>query len=146
MSNRKKYYIENREKILKYNSQWQKNNPEKVREYVKRWKKNNPEKVREQRKRYRKQYSERKNELSRLRRKRLQVWINNYKLSKGCSICGYNKCASALDFHHNGDKKFGIAKAVGNTVSFKILKKEVEKSIVICANCHRELHEKEKIK
>jgi len=139
MSNRKEYYIENREKLLKYGSQWQKDNPEKVRKYVKEWKKNNPEKVKEQKKRY----SERENELSKLRRKEVHEWVNNYKLSKGCAICGYNKCASALDFHHNGDKEFGIARAINGNINFKRIKKEMEKSIVICANCHRELHAKE---
>lgn len=139
MFNKKKYYKENREKFLKYGSQWQKDNPEKVRKYVKKWKKNNPEKVREQKRRYRENNPGRKNELSRLRRKKLQEWVNNYKLSKGCAICGYNKCAAALDFHHEGDKEFGIAEAIGNIISFERIKKEIEKSTVICANCHREL-------
>jgi len=140
MSNRKKYYIENKEKILKYGSQWQKDNPEKVRIYVKKWKKNNPEKVKEQRKRYRK--SGRKNELNKLRWKRSQERINNYKLLKGCAICNYNKCVDALEFHHNGDKDFCISGAIGHDISHKRIKEEMDKCIILCSNCHRELHAK----
>jgi len=93
-------------------------------------KKNNPEKVKEQKKRY----SERENELSKLRRKEVHEWVNNYKSSKGCAICGYNKCASALDFHHNGDKEFGIARARDILTPFtydlsKIQKKVHQKQI-----------------
>ena len=34
---------------------------------------------------------------------------DQYKLSLGCSKCGYNKCAGALHFHHRNpsEKKFG---------------------------------------
>jgi len=66
-------------------------------------------------------------------------YIDKYKLSIGCSICGYNKCVSALDFHHNGDKEFTIGIF---SRSLKKIKEEIEKCDVLCANCHRELHEK----
>ena len=143
MSNSKEYYIENREKLLKYGSQWQKDNPEKVREYVKKWKKNNPEKVRKQRRQHRKKYWERENKLRKLRLKKIHEWINNYKLSKGCSICGYNKCAEALDFHHINDKDIGISRLINKDKSIKRIKKEIDKCNILCANCHRELHAKE---
>lgn len=144
MSNSKEYYIKNREKLLKYGSQWQKDNPEKIREYVKKWKKNNPEKVREQRRQHRKRYRERENKLRKLRLKKIHEWINNYKLSKGCAICGYNKCAEALDFHHTGDKDIGIARLINKDKSIEKIKKEIDKCVIRCANCHRELHAKEK--
>ena len=133
-------YIKNRDKLLENMRQYQKRNYEKIKEdkrqyqienldkcaeWNKNWRKDNPKKVRERAKKYYK--------------KRSQL-ISNYKLLKGCAICGYNKCASALCFHHNGDKKFDIA--MGHGVGFKELKKEVEKCVVICANCHAELHEK----
>lgn len=56
-----------------------------------------------------------------------------------CKICGYNKCVEALEFHHlnPNEKDFNIS---GGTKSFKKLKPEIDKCILICANCHREIH------
>ncbi len=59
-----------------------------------------------------------------------------------CEICGYNKCNQALEFHHldSNSKDFGIS-AKGYTRSWKKVKDELDKCIMLCANCHRELHE-----
>ena len=57
-----------------------------------------------------------------------------------CEICGYNKCISALEFHHKTeDKDNHLAIIIKNASKEKVLK-EVEKCILLCANCHRELH------
>ncbi len=63
-----------------------------------------------------------------------------YKGGK-CEICGYNRCLDALEFHHNNltGKKFGIS-AKGYTRSWDTVKNELDKCMLICANCHRELH------
>ena len=63
-----------------------------------------------------------------------------YKGGK-CEICGYNKCISALEFHHKDpqEKDFAIG-AKGYTRSIEKNKKEVDKCILVCANCHREIH------
>ena len=57
-----------------------------------------------------------------------------------CSICGYNKCMSALEFHHlnSEEKEFSLGQNT-NIATEKALK-ETEKCILICANCHREIH------
>ena len=62
-----------------------------------------------------------------------------YKGDK-CAICGYNKCIAALDFHHlnPSNKNFNIGQNRGKSI--EILKSEVDKCIMICANCHKELH------
>ena len=60
--------------------------------------------------------------------------------SNGCAICGYNKCDSALEFHHvkPEDKKLTITQAIwGN--SNKIAVEELNKCILLCANCHKEI-------
>jgi len=75
------------------------------------------------------------------RRKKIRKMAINYKGNK-CEICGYNKCIQALEFHHldkNG-KDFGIS-AKGYTRSWGSVKKELNKCILLCANCHREVHE-----
>jgi hypothetical protein len=65
-----------------------------------------------------------------------------YKSGK-CEICGYGRCADALEFHHTdlSDKKFGIS-AKGYTRSWRDVEKELSKCIMVCANCRRELHAK----
>ena len=57
-----------------------------------------------------------------------------------CEICGYDKCSAALDFHHKDPNEkdptfdniryWGLEKA----------KKELDKCLLVCSNCHRELH------
>jgi predicted HNH restriction endonuclease len=64
------------------------------------------------------------------------------KLGNKCNKCGYNKCIAALDFHHNtGEKEKNIAILLRESSKQKILK-EVQKCILLCANCHREVHYK----
>lgn len=62
-----------------------------------------------------------------------------YKGGK-CQICGYNKCVRSLQFHHldPNEKDFGIS---GGTKSFEKLKPELDKCILVCANCHGEIHD-----
>lgn len=59
-----------------------------------------------------------------------------------CEICGYNKNIAALDFHHLNPKNKSIqldSRHLSNTSTEKI-SEEFKKCIVVCANCHRELH------
>ena len=53
------------------------------------------------------------------------------------------KCNSALEFHHVDPKQkdFHISKNMNK--SWYKIKNEIEKCILVCANCHRELHEKQ---
>ena len=73
------------------------------------------------------------------RRDKLKELAVHYKGGR-CSICGYDRCIGALEFHHVDPnvKEFGIGN--GNTKSFEVLKKELDKCILVCANCHREIH------
>ena len=63
--------------------------------------------------------------------------------SKGgcCQICGYDKCLEALEFHHiaSDEKDFSISDK-GYTRSWEKIQKELEKCMLVCANCHREIH------
>ena len=74
------------------------------------------------------------------RRKKIREMALGYKGGK-CMLCGYNKCPAALDFHHleKDEKDFGLS-AKGITRSWEKTKSELDKCILICANCHRETH------
>lgn len=87
-------------------------------------------------------YSDRRDELIKAvakRRRKIKTLAIEYKGGK-CQICGYKKYPGALDLHHiNPNKKdFGIADK-GYTRSWKIIKAELDKCILVCANCHREI-------
>lgn len=58
-----------------------------------------------------------------------------------CEQCGYNRCIEALEFHHidSQEKDFNISQR-GYTRSWDRVVKELGKCIMLCANCHRELH------
>jgi hypothetical protein len=75
------------------------------------------------------------------RRKQIRQMSIEYKGSK-CAICGYDKCIQVLEFHHSDpkEKDFGIS-AKGYTRSWNKVRDELEKCILLCANCHREVHE-----
>ena len=77
--------------------------------------------------------------VSERRRKNKDMAIE-YKGGK-CEKCGYNKCNGALEFHHLNpeEKDFSISTS-GTTKSFERIKKEIDKCILVCANCHREIH------
>jgi hypothetical protein len=62
-------------------------------------------------------------------------------LGKRCSICKYSRCPQALEFHHIDGltKEFGISES-GITRSWARIQKELIKCILLCANCHREVH------
>ena len=67
-----------------------------------------------------------------------------YKGGK-CEKCGYNKCSWAFEFHHldSEEKDFGISSYA--TLAWDKIKKELDKCVMVCANCHRELHYEEYI-
>lgn len=71
-------------------------------------------------------------------RKRAKEKLVNYKGGK-CECCGYDKCIEAMEFHHldPNEKDFGIS---GKSWAFEKLKKEVDKCIMVCSNCHKEIH------
>ena len=71
-------------------------------------------------------------------RKKLLISISGSK----CNICGYNKAISALEFHHINpeEKEYGLAQK-GTCHKLENDIQELKKCILVCANCHREIHE-----
>jgi len=73
------------------------------------------------------------------RQKNTKQLAVDYKGGK-CTSCGYNKCNAALEFHHiNPNTKdkdyFNLRRGLTND-----LKSELDKCVLLCANCHREHH------
>lgn len=75
------------------------------------------------------------------RRTKLRKMAIEYGGGK-CQICGYKKSARALSFHHinPNEKDFGLS-ARGLTRSWEKIKNELNKCILICSNCHMEVHD-----
>lgn len=66
------------------------------------------------------------------------------KISFGakCCVCGYDKCLSSLHFHHKDKQtKVGIISYIINNVGLAAAREESKKCILVCGNCHGELHE-----
>lgn len=64
--------------------------------------------------------------------------INAIKEASGC-VCCDEDVACCLDFHHLEDKSFTISRAY-QAKAWRSVLKEIEKCVVLCANCHRKLH------
>lgn len=63
-----------------------------------------------------------------------------------CTSCGYNKNLAALEFHHidPSTKEFALDLRVFSNLSDVKLNIELEKCVLLCANCHREVHNLDK--
>jgi transposase len=72
------------------------------------------------------------------RMKRYKQQLVNYR-GGCCELCGYRRCLAALHFHHRdpSQKSFSISSC---SRSLENMKKEVDKCILVCANCHEEIH------
>ena len=57
-----------------------------------------------------------------------------------CSICGYDRCVDALEFHHKNPKEKDFKLGSGNTMSWKEYKSEAMKCVLVCSNCYKEIH------
>ena len=80
----------------------------------------------------------------RSRRQKHYNELMEYIGGQKCSICGFiDEYRGCFDFHHidESKKEFGIAGRLDSSIA--VLKKEADKCILVCANCHRKLHRKE---
>jgi len=79
-------------------------------------------------------YERKKNRRKKLKEESIEL------LGGECSKCGYKKCFAALEFHHNRGSKEDNIQSFLHKESRRKLLKEVKKCILLCANCHREVH------
>lgn len=73
-------------------------------------------------------------------RKRNKERAVEYKGGK-CEKCGYEKCTSALEFHHLEPKEKDFSPSQNMNMAWDKIKVEIDKCILVCSNCHREIHE-----
>lgn len=125
----------NKERIQRFNER----NPGKQKEYQKTFfaKPENKHKKREY-------VEENKATInSRLKRRKKEKKEYLLKLFGGkCKKCGYDECIAALVFHHvdPSQKDFSIARMLNMKLEKLIV--EASKCLLLCANCHAELHYK----
>lgn len=78
--------------------------------------------------------------------KRTNLQVRKYKAEcvkyKGgkCEVCGYDKCLGSLEFHHldPNDKDPNWHRM--RSWKLEKITRELDKCILVCSNCHRELH------
>jgi hypothetical protein len=61
-----------------------------------------------------------------------------------CQLCGFkHSTRRPFDFHHVNpeNKKYKISKMAKESISMETIKREIDKCIFICSNCHRIIHE-----
>lgn len=81
--------------------------------------------------------SKKKKKIDEKRRRIFDFLCNN-----PCSSCGETD-PLVLEFDHLSDKKTDISKLIRSTCSWRQLKVELDKCVVLCSNCHRRKTHKE---
>lgn len=63
-------------------------------------------------------------------------------LGPGCMVCKYSRCLRNLTFHHMVEetKEFGLCEREFS-MKWDVLLHEAKKCVVLCHNCHGEVHE-----
>lgn len=78
---------------------------------------------------------------AKLSKSKINDYVKDYKVAKGCHFCheNYYRC---LEFHHlDGYEKIDNIGRMRNNHNINMIKEEMQKCIVVCANCHRKLHD-----
>lgn len=126
---RRLYYKRNRERLREKRREYYRLNAEKIKAYVKKWKEEHPNYIRNWRLLNREKV---------LQEKRL--WYQKRKeervkmLGGKCQICGYNKCIASLTLHHlNPEEKEREKDWIRDDF-------DPTKYMLLCSNCHEELH------
>ena len=116
-------------------------NPEEKKEYNRKWREANPEALKE----YYQTNKDKFREHNKNNRKKQREFVQDLKKGKCCSRCGWNEHPCALDFHHiDASTKYKDIAMMTQTHSIKKLQEEIDKCILVCANCHRILHHEQR--
>lgn len=126
---------------MSYDSEYYQQNKEKKKKQVLEYRRNNPEKVKKTRRKYQQSEGYKK-----CQKKFYNTWkmcVDNVSMYYGCQN---PECASRsngyvsieLQFHHIRDKA-GPVSSICNK-SYKKTAEEINKCVVLCANCHARYH------
>ena len=63
-----------------------------------------------------------------------------YVMGDKCAICGYDKCQTALEFHHLNPEEKDFSFSTNTNKAWNTVRNELKKCVLVCANCHREIH------
>lgn len=66
-------------------------------------------------------------------------WATEYAGGK-CQSCSYDAYQGNLIFHHLFDKEYEVSRLINGCASWEVILKEINKCVMICANCHGEIH------
>lgn len=73
------------------------------------------------------------------KRQHLRAWLDEHKATAGCSRCAESD-PRCLVFHHVDDKRASISELVANCRPRDEIEAELQRCVVLCANCHRKEH------
>jgi hypothetical protein len=73
------------------------------------------------------------------RKKRKEILVQIF--GGECSMCGYNNCNQALEFHHiDPEAKEADIGTMGIISKWETIVDELKKCVLVCSNCHAEIH------
>ena len=127
-----KYRQEHREELRQKAKLYYQNNKEQCNIRQKRWYQKHKDSILQK---YKTVYRLQTN----IRRKKLKELFVDM-LGGKCQICGYNKSLVALDFHHIDNSKEKRSEPEYKSLFLQRIKNN--KVQLLCANCHREIHNK----
>ena len=124
----RKYYLEHREQVLLRNKEKYKRRKELQDGYSREWHRNHAEEV-----------AFKKN----LRKEQMVIYKGGRRSACGIEYNGENGCI--FDFHHidPNEKEYRPSTLVSVT-DWEKVKRELDKCVLVCANCHRLIHKKYK--
>jgi len=56
-----------------------------------------------------------------------------------CCVCEYDACISAIDFHHLDPTTKSFPIAGSENRAWNVVRKELDKCVLLCCRCHREV-------
>jgi len=115
--------------------------PDSQRDYHREYYNKNRAELLENQKKYAENNKEKYRLYHRNRRLGRRMIIDRYKTFCGCAHCGYRSSAVALDLHHKEESQKEYRVSRMTSFSMDRLRAEIRKCVVLCSNCHRELHE-----